>query len=160
MIKQEHSAIIIHLFPSLSSITTHHYLKVWCMKKKKVLRVFRFKRSTGFLITNELWQVCWVATCPILSMMPADSSALICERWNMWKKLVFYISQLVTSSPPQTLTSHLDSNTPAEKRGRGEHRGPGWDLCFVYGKRKKEGEREKRREGGSITGAVWGRGYR
>lgn len=99
--------------------TTHLYLTDWSMKK--VSGVFRFKHRTDFLITNELWQVCWVATCPILSVMPADSSALISECWNMWKKLVFYISQLVTSSSPRTLTSHPAPYTPMVG---GEYRTP------------------------------------
>lgn len=83
-----------------------------------------------------MWQVCWVATCPILSVMLADSSALFSERCNMWKKLVFYISQLVTSSLLWTLTSHCAPNTP---HGKCPHTAL-WESCVplaTYGKNRK-----------------------
>lgn len=77
---------------------------------QKVSGVRCFKHHTGFLITNELWQVCWVAPWPILSVMPADSLAVFSQHWNMWKKLVFYISQLVASSAGWPMTPHRDPN--------------------------------------------------
>lgn len=45
------------------------------------------------------------------NVMLSDSSIVFSERSNMWKKLFFYISQLVTSSAGQPLTSHRDPNT-------------------------------------------------
>lgn len=99
-----------------------------------------FKHHIGFLITNELWQVCWVATCPILSVMLADSSALFSERCNMWKKLVFYISQLVTSSLPWTLTSHCASNTP---HGKCPHAMALWESCVLLTIHAKKGRKER-----------------
>lgn len=43
--------------------------------------------------------------------MLADSSRVFSHCWNMWKKLVFYISQLVASSADWPLTPYRDSNT-------------------------------------------------
>ncbi len=118
--------------------STHLYLTE--QNQKKVSGVLSFKHHIGFLITNELWQVCWVATCPILSVMLADSSALFSERRNMWKKLVFYISQLVTSSLPWTLTSHLAPNTP---HGKCPHAMALWGSCVLLTIHAKK-ERKKR----------------
>lgn len=42
--------------------------------------------------------------------MPADSLAVFSQHWNMWKKLVFYISQLVASSADWPVTPHRDPN--------------------------------------------------
>lgn len=121
---------------------THLYLTE--QNKKKVSGVLSFKHHIGFLITNESWQVCWVATCPILSVMLADSSALFSERRNMWKKLVFYISQLVTSSLLWTLTSHCAPNTP---HGKCPHAMALWESCVpltICQKKKKNAEGKNR----------------
>lgn len=73
----------------------------------------------------------------------------------MWKKLVFYISQLVTSSLSGTLTSHRAPNTP--RWGEGPPRtGALWEIYVPHlasqareyergGKRSEQRKEKKRR---------------
>lgn len=80
-------------------------------------------------------------------MIPPDSLAVFSQHWNMWKKLVFYISQLVASSAGWPVTPHRDSNAHKgsvpnkqtafpEKRERGRKSLTKGDLCSAtYGKR-------------------------
>lgn len=74
--------------------------------------------------------------------MPADSLAAFSQHWNMWKKLVFYISQLVASSASWPVTPHRDSNAhkgsvpieptafpKTQEREKTDFLWWGWDLC-------------------------------
>lgn len=63
--------------------------------------------------------------------MPADSLAVFSQHWNMWKKLVFYISQLVASSAGWPVTPHRDPNA---------HKGSVPNELTAFPERKKESE--------------------
>lgn len=66
--------------------------------------------------------------------MPADSLAVFSQHWNMWKKLVFYISQLVASSAGWPVTPHRDPNA---------HKGSVPNELTAFPERKKESEGEE-----------------
>lgn len=66
--------------------------------------------------------------------MPADSLAVFSQHWNMWKKLVFYISQLVASSAGWPVTPHRDPNA---------HKGSVPNELTAFPERKKERGRER-----------------
>lgn len=63
--------------------------------------------------------------------MPADSLAVFSQHWNMWKKLVFYISQLVASSAGWPVTPHRDPNA---------HKGSVPNELTAFPERNKESE--------------------
>ncbi len=72
--------------------------------------------------------------------MPADSLAVFSQHWNMWKKLVFYISQLVASSADWPVTPHRDPNA---------HKGSVPNELTAFP------EREREREGGRGRHSLW-----
>lgn len=65
--------------------------------------------------------------------MLADSLAVFSQHWNMWKKLVFYISQLVASSADWPVTPHRDPNA---------HKGSVPSELTAFPERETETERE------------------
>lgn len=83
-------------------------------------------------------------------MMPADSLAVFSQHWNMWKKLVFYISQLVASSAGWPVTPHRDPNA---------HKG---SVPNKLTEREREGESVQWRESltmGDLCSATQGKRY-